>query len=245
MTRKDPLTSNNVVHDEQELIAFHLGETCDEASIRKRLQTDEAYASLSESISHTLRVFSSEPVPAADIDGAWQRLRISLPVLEKPRRATRWRWFVLAPVAALAMAILVVGLFLQSFLHRQPKPDEAGVIHLRPPVGYADKQDVLQHLDRAERWLTTVNHASAPLDEATRAQGEQLLTRNAVYLREARDHGDLPDAFALERLGRVLTTANHSTGNGVQLRVEMNTDGLLFDLRILRQNRSYNTGEPQ
>jgi hypothetical protein len=239
------MTYKDMSHDEQELIAFHLGEPCDETSIRERLQTDEAYAALSESVSRTLRVFSAESVPAADIDGAWQRLRISLPVLEQPRRATRWRWFVLAPVAALAMVILVAGLLLPGFLHRQPKPDEAGVIHLRPPVGYADKQDVSQHLDRAERWLTAVNNASAPLDEATRAQGEQLLTRNAVYLREARDHDDLPDAFALERLGRVLTTANHSTGSGVQLRVEMNTDGLLFDLRILRQNRSHNTGEPQ
>lgn len=231
--------------DEQALIAFHLGEPCDETEIHRRLQKDETYAALSESVARTLRVFSAEPVPATDTEAAWQRLRGTLPLLEKEPKSRRWRWFVLVPAGVFALLLVAVGLLLPRLRSRQVQPDEAGIVHLRPPAGTVGAEDISQHLDRAERWLTVVNHASAPLDDETRAEGEKLLMSNAVYMREARSNGDLPDAYALERLGRVLTTANHANENGVQLRVEMNTDGLLFDLRILRQNHSHNNGDPQ
>jgi len=236
---------NEFETDEQELIAFHLGEPCDEKQIRLRLQRDETYAALSEAVARTLRVFSAEPVPAPDTDAAWQRLRTTLPVLEKESKSWWWRWFVLAPAGAFAVLLVAVGLLLPRFVHRRAQPDEAGIIHLTPPAGSTDAQAMAAHLDRAERWLTVVNHASSPLDDETRAEGQKLLLNNAVYMKDARANGDLPDAYALERLGRVLTTANHANENGVQLRVEMNTDGLLFDLRILRQNHSHNNGDPQ
>ena len=236
---------NEFETDEQELIAFHLGEACDEAAVRARLQTNAAYAEMSESVAKTLRVFSAEPVPAPETDAAWQRLRTTLPVLEKETKPGRWRWFVLAPAGAFALVLLAVGLLLPRFVHRRAQPDKAGIIHLTPPAGSREAQAMTAHLDRAERWLTVVNHSSAPLDEDTRAEGQKLLLDNAVYMKDARANGDLPDAYALERLGRVLTTANHANENGVQLRVEMNTDGLLFDLRILRQNHSHDNGDPQ
>jgi hypothetical protein len=236
---------NEFETDEQELIAFHLGEPCDETAIRARLQEDETFAALSESVARTLRVFSAEPVAAPDTDSAWQRLRTTLPVLEKEPKSRWWRWFVLVPVGVVAALLVGVGLLLPRLRSRQVQPDETGIIHLTPPAGSTDAQAMAAHLDRAERWLTVVNHASAPLDDETRAEGQKLLLNNAVYMKDARANGDLPDAYALERLGRVLTTANHANENGVQLRVEMNTDGLLFDLRILRQNHSHTNGDPQ
>jgi hypothetical protein len=236
---------DNLQNDEQELIAFHLGEECDEKTIRARLQTDEAYAALSESIQRTLRVFSADAVPAPDTQAAWQHLRNSLPVLERAKKTHFWQRFALVPAGVIAVLLLVAGFFLPRLLRRHAEPNEAGVIQLRPPAENVGPRGVSDHLDRAERWLTVVNHATAPLDEQTQAEGERLLTSNAVYLREARNRGDLPDAFALERLGRVLTSAHNPAEGGMQLRVEMNTDGLLFDLRILRQNHSHLTGEPQ
>lgn len=236
---------DNLPNDEQELISFHLGEPCDEKAIHARLQTDDAYAALSESIQLTLRVFSAEPVPTPDTQAAWQHLRNSLPVLERTKKTRFWQQFVLVPAGVVAVLLLVAAFFVPRFLRKPATPDEAGVIQLRPPVTGVATQDVSNHLDRAERWLTVVNHATSPLDEQTQAEGERLLTSNAVYLRDARSRGDLPDAFALERLGRVLTSARNTGESGVQLRVEMNTDGLLFDLRILRQNHSHLTGEPQ
>ncbi|SDE84931.1 hypothetical protein [Terriglobus roseus] len=236
---------DDLQNDEQELTAYHLGEPCDEKTIRARLQTDDAFAALSESIQRTLRVFSAEPVPAPDTHAAWQHLRNSLPVLERTQKTRFWQQFVLVPAGIIAAVLVVAAFFVPRLLRKPAMPDEAGVIQLRPPATNVATQDVSNHLDSAERWLTVVNHATAPLDEQTQAEGERLLTSNAVYLRDARSRGDLPDAFALERLGRVLTSAHNAGESGVQLRVEMNTDGLLFDLRILRQNHSHLTGEPQ
>lgn len=236
---------DNLQNDEQELIAYHLGEPCDEKAIRTRLQTDDAYAALSESIQRTLRVFSAEPVPEPDTQAAWQHLRNSLPVLEPAKKIHFWKRFALVPAGVIAVLLLAAAFLVPRLLRKPAMPDEAGVIQLRPPVTDVATQDVSNHLDHAERWLTVVNHATAPLDAHTQAEGERLLASNAVYLRDARSRGDLPDAFALERLGRVLTSAHNTGESGVQLRVEMNTDGLLFDLRILRQNHSHLTGEPQ
>ncbi|MEZ2346815.1 hypothetical protein [Terriglobus sp. RCC_193] len=236
---------DNLQNDEQELIAFHLGETCDEKAIRARLQTDEAYAALSESIQRTLRIFSAEPVPAPDTQAAWLHLRNSLPVLEPKKQTYFWQRFALVPAGAIALLLLIAAFFVPHLLRKHAETNEAGVIQLRVPAASIGPRGVSDHLDRAERWLTVVNHATAPLDEQTQAEGERLLTSNAVYLREARNRGDLPDAFALERLGRVLTSAHNPDEGGMHLRVEMNTDGLLFDLRILRQNHSHLTGEPQ
>ncbi len=81
-----------------------------------------------------------------------------------------------------------------------------------------------------------------PLDPDTRAQAQALLVGNAFYVQTARQQGDLADAALLEKLGRVLTSVDHdppadSTG-GWHVRLELNTNGLLLDLRILRQNQA-------
>ena len=255
--------------DEQELIAYHLGEPLSPAkqrALHDRLEHDAAFAALSEEVAHTLRVFSADPVPPTDPEAAWQRLRSSLPPVE-PQQESRaphrffgrtrsgaakhevphvWLfgrgWLAPALAGALALLVLAVALFVHR--HRAtPTVDSAGMLHLRPPAVTASGE--AQHLDRAERWLTAVNHTTDPLDANTRAEGQHLLTENAWYLQAARRRGDLPDAVVLDRLDRVLTTANHPAEAGLQLRLSMNTDGLLFELRILRQNQTALNGDPQ
>ena len=242
--------------DEQQLIAFHLGELHEpgsERAGRARLEQDPAFAALSEEIAHTLRVFSAEPVPAPDTEAAWQRLRPTLPPHDAPLHQHRvahislkQHW--LRPAFAIALALSVVAAFTATLHHRsakRPQVDEASAIHLGPQLGTGRSSGEADHLDRAERWLTEVNHTTEPLDSETRAEGRQLLTTNALYLQSARTRGDLPDAAVLDRLNRVLTTSNHPSEAGLQLRVQMNTDGLLFELRILRQNQTALNGDPQ
>ena len=237
----------NPERDEQELIAFHLGEPCDERAVRRRMEQDPGYAELSASVSHTLRVFSATLVPAPDADAAWQRLRPTLPLQHAAPAPQRWWQFSGLPSAAAALlALTILALVLPSAMHRGRSTGTAPG-RLEVAGGGAgqgvDAPSPAEHLDRAERWLTTVNHTGARLDATTRAEGHRLLARNALYLQEAHTHGDLPDAAALERLDRVLTAARHPSESGFQLRLEMNTEGLLFDLRILRQNRSTNIGD--
>jgi len=107
---------------------------------------------------------------------------------------------------------------------------------------------IADHLDSAERLLTEVNNTQGPLDEITREQAHHLLLKNAVYVHSARESGDVAQAAVLENLGRVLTTLDnepetqHSTW---RLRLEMNTSGLLLDIRILQQNDDRNQGAAQ
>ena len=65
--------------------------------------------------------------------------------------------------------------------------------------------------------------------------------RNAVFAQRARERGDLGQAVVLEDLGHVLTNidaAPRNRGSGLRLRLEWNTSGLLFDVRILQQNEA-------
>ena len=94
--------------------------------------------------------------------------------------------------------------------------------------------------------MTGVQTCALPI--STRGQAHNLLLKNAVYVRNARDNGDLAEAAVLENFGRVLTTLDnepstaHST---LRLRLEMNTSGLLLDIRILRQNDDLSQGASQ
>ena len=230
--------------EEDELIAYQLRESGEAETIRQHLETCEGCAAASESIAETLRVFSAEPVPTANLDHAWQRLRGNLPALA-PAPGPRFgmlgrRWMWPAAGAVLAAALLIAA-FLGVRVHRGVEQRHAELAFHKPgpltdqPVDPA----IANHLDSAERLLTEVNHASGPLDETTRTQAHDLLLKNAVYVHKAHDDGDLAEASVLENLGRVLTTLDHeppALDKGWHIRLEMNTDGLLLDIRILRQN---------
>ena len=221
------------------MIAYQLREGADEVRIREHLERCAGCAESAASIAETLRVFSAEPVPKPDLERSWRRLRGNLSVLSPaPRRKALWVW----PVAGLAMtAALLLVAFLgvrartASSLQRQ----QSALHRAGPLTETPTDPEIANHLDSAERLLTEVNHASGPLDEATRAQAHDLLLKNAVYVRTARQRGDLGEASVLENFGRVLTSLEHESetpGGGWRLRVELHTDGLLLELRVLRQN---------
>jgi hypothetical protein len=201
---------------------------------------------LSESIAETLRVFSADPVPQADLEIAWQRLRINLPPLAvvPEKRAwfltPRWVW-TMWTVATVAVLMVAVGLAMRS--HRTTAGDVA-VLRPGPLTDKPVDAAIANHLDSAERLLTEVNHTNGPLDDATRSQAHELMVKNAVYVTTAHQRGDFAEAAVLENLGRVLTTLDHEpevkqndkSDEGWHVRLSMNTDGLLLDIRILQQN---------
>jgi hypothetical protein len=240
---------------ETDLIAFHLNELSSgvptEAAIRSHVELCPECAAVSDSIAQTLRIFSAEPVPTPNLEHNWQRLRGSLPALPqvapKPRRlAAKVQAFLFRPTIGLAFAALLVAVtFGLRFSHIR-------VTHTHTPVNTAinghgplttEPTDpaIASHLDAAERLLTEVDHASGPLDAGTRNQAHVLLLSNAVYTRSARDRGDVAQAAVLDNLGRVLITLDNAPAtpsSTLDLRVEMNTSGLLFEIRILRQNEN-------
>lgn len=244
---------------EEDLIAYSLHESSDAEPIRQHLEACSACATLAASIAETLRVFSADPVPQPDLDHNWQRLRGNLGVLatDSPGWATgnpAWAtgksgWFrrtrrFLIPAGSLlaAMATLLVVFLTHGGirLHRTAQVHRNYAINGHGPLTTQPVDPaVANHLDTAERLLTEVNHTTGPLDDLSRAQAHQLLLKNAVYVKQARDRGDLGEASVLDNLGRVLTTLDHepsTPSTGLHLRLDMNTDGLLLDIRILRQN---------
>ena len=235
---------------EEDLIAYQLHESSAEGVISSHLENCSECADLSESIAETLRVFSADPVPMPDLEHNWQRLRGNLSVLT-PERSRRfelprgWRW----PAAGLAAAALILLTIFGTHIHRtgETRPNMAVNGHGPLTIEPTDPA-IANHLDAAERLLTEVNNSSGSLDSATREQAHALSLQNAVYVRDARDKGDFAEAAVLENFGRVLTTLDnepstpHSTW---RLRLEMNTSGLLLDIRILRQNDDHSQGVTQ
>ena len=226
---------------EEDLIAFQLHESPDDAGIREHLEACAECAAISESIAETLRVFSAEPVPLPNMEHAWQRLRGTLPAISQGERRgfrlPRWMW----AASGVALAAMLLVAFLGVRVHRgveRARPEFA-IKRQGPLTEQPVDPAIANHLDSAERLLTEVNHASGPLDSATRSQARDLLLKNAVYVHKAHDQGDLAEASVLENLGRVLTSLDHEPSTpdgGWHIRFEMNTDGLLLDIRILRQN---------
>jgi hypothetical protein len=236
---------------EDELIAYQLHEGANEAAIRTHLETCAECADLSEAIAETLRIFSAETAPRPDLELNWQRLRGNLSVLsvERPQRFTWLRSGWVWPAAGFAMALVLLISSVEVHLHRDVvhRPNFAINGH-GPLTTQPTDPAIADHLDAAERLLTEVNNAPGPLDETTRNQAHDLLMKNAVFIYNARQGGDVAEAAVLENLGRVLTTVNnepstpHST---LRLRLEMNTSGLLLDIRILRQNDGQNNDGPK
>ena len=212
-------------------------------AIRIHLETCSACAGLATSIAETLRVFSDAPVPSPDLDRAWHTLRPRLTPLVPASPSLASRISRPAPFVSLAVAaLLLLAVFFSS--HRAPRPAGPSLAVARP--GPLTDQPVdpslAAHLDGAERFLTSVSHISSPLDADTRAEAQTLLLQNALYVQAARQQGDLADAALLEKLGRFLTSVDHEpptdSTSGWHVRFELNTNGLLLDLRILRQNEA-------
>ena len=236
---------------EEELIAYQLHESQEEGAISRHLESCSECADVSESIAETLRVFSADPVPQPNLEHNWQRLRGSLGVLTPQRSRAfeflRWSWAW--PVAGLAAAALILLTVFGLQFHRAGEIRRNIAVNRHGPLTTEPTNPAIaNHLDAAERLLTEVNNSSGVLDDTTREQAHSLLLQNAVYIRSARESGDLAQAAVLENFGRVLTTLDnepptpHSTW---RLRLEMNTSGLLLDIRILRQNDDHSRGVSQ
>jgi hypothetical protein len=236
---------------EEELIAYQLHESSNGDAISRHLESCLECADLSESIAETLRVFSADPVPVPDLERNWQRLRGNLRVLTPESRLRSWllRWHGVWPAIGFASAALVLLSVFGLRIHRTSETRHPVAVNGHGPLTTEPADPAIaNHLEAAERLLTEVNNSSGTLDDSTREQAHTLLLRNAVYVHNARENGDLAEAAVLENFGRVLTTLDnepptpHST---LRLRLEMNTSGLLLDIRILRQNDDHSQGAAQ
>ena len=121
----------------------------------------------------------------------------------------------------------------------------SGTTNVAGNAGPQAKQRVVlvvltDHLDRTERLLVALEHADSS-DHAENAQmqseARELLASNRLYRATASNAGDPALAGALDRLEGVLVEVandpNLTAADLQRVRDEMNTEGILFEVRVL------------
>jgi hypothetical protein len=174
----------------------------------------------------------------------WQSIRNSVPVYKQKQRDF-WQRF--SNVKGLSFATACTLLVAVAFFagrqwenyQRPPQIQTAANNPTRQPIILVVLGD---HLSRSERFLVALRHGESGESTAlVKAEAQDLLSANRLYRESAIESGDPAFAAALDRLERFLVeVANEpddaSPARLAELQKELNTDGLLFEVRVLRSH---------
>jgi hypothetical protein len=236
---------------EEELVEHYYGEDLYKADAELHLQACGQCAHAYEELGKLLGSVRTAEPPARGVEygeHVWQSIQGSLPRYpEKKKRFSFFAWPQLA--YAVASLIFVAAAFLAGRVwehtHRPPAvaetPKQSGEPRERVVLFVLDN-----HLDRSERLLVQLNHAGAEeerVDLPLRTEAQQLLTDNRLYRQSITKSNDPALNAALDHLERVLLEVANSPGelssaDVARIEQEMNTQGLLFQIRVLRSKVS-------
>ena len=200
-----------------------------------------------------LDAMQSAELPARDAaygERVWRSIAPFLPVYEARKRSwLRGAWRGLS--YASACAVLVAGAFIAGRVweHKQLQlrttaiaipsaiPQKAAPLPQRLVVVVLS-----DHLERSERLLVELKHADTGSEEMVtplRDEARSLLAANRVCRQNAEKNDDPALTAALDRLDHLLVElANQQVGLNAavlaRLQDEMNSDSLLFEVRVLR-----------
>ncbi len=234
---------------EEELIELYYGEAATEANTHLRAcrECSAKYAEFKQSLD-AIRPAAVPPRSADYGERVWDSLQSQLIPYQKKtaawRRWAHWRATALAVSCAMLLAVAFFGGRLWERVAAK-KPS----VSANPQGAQRVVLVVLtDHLDRTERLLVQLEHAGSP-DRAENVQlqleARELLASNRLYRVTASNAGDPALAGALDRLEGVLAEISNDpnlTGADLErVRNDMNTKGILFEIRILR-SRSADQG---
>jgi hypothetical protein len=183
------------------------------------------------------------------IEQVWRSIDASLPVYEKPK--SNWFRFYRPLGWAAACLLLLAVTFVAGRRWERKQASSVAVA-----VDRQARQRVVivflgDHLDRSEELLVQLNHADGSDLSALplRSEARELLASNRLVRQSAMRAGDLNVEASLDRLERLLMELSNEPDSFTEadlnrLRQEMNTDGLLFDIRVLR-SRVHSPGPEQ
>jgi hypothetical protein len=238
---------------QEELIEHYYSEDAQKAEAEAHLRIctpcSQAYADLGKMLG-SLR---SPEIPARGPEygeQVWQSIRGS--VLPYERRKKRGFFTIPRFAYAAACLLFLMGAFVAGRVWERA--------HTKPVLAsnpqQAKERVVLfvldNHLDRSERLLVQLNHSSAEggtVDYPLQAEARQLLNDNRLYRQSLAQANDPLLANALDHLERVLLEVANSpdglsSADVVRIEKEMNTQGLLFEIRVLRTKVSEEKGKP-
>lgn len=245
---------------EEELVAHFYGEGEEQAA--EHLDACAVCAERYDALRRDLEEIQPIGVPVrAESYGQdlWRRLTPSLPAYRAAGRSW-WRvyswptpWRNLGYAAA--CLLLLAAAFSAGRLWEHRKPQITAAANSAPQV----KQRVVlvlmgDHLDRSERLLVELKHADPDSQETLaplRDEARTLLAANHICQKESEAKSDPQLATALDHLNQLLDEiANRPQGlnaeNLARLQQEMNADGLLFEVRVLRSRvQNQNQSQPE
>lgn len=228
---------------EEELIEYfyNKSESTGRQHIEACAECAEAYAALGRDLAALPAL--EPPVRGASYgQQVWQSIAPSLLAYEAPKRHWLRTGLGRSLSYAAVCAMLVIGAFFsgRQWEHRQPHSTAGSNPSLpaKPTVIVV----LSDHLDRSERLLIELKHADAGNAEMLAplpAEAGRLLAANRICLQDTRQEDDPALAAALDRLDHLLAElASQRDGLNAatltRLQDEMNTDGLLFHVRVLR-----------
>ena len=225
--------------DEQMEMYYDEGSEAAKAHLKACRECAAEYAKFKRSVD----AIKSEEIPQRGPDYGdfvWQALRPQLIPYEKKTAGWQgWNWWMTATAAAACMALMTAAFIGGRFWEHRTSTGSDLAANVQP------QQRVVvvvltDHLDRTERLLVQLNHADSG-DKVENAQlqteARELLASNRLYRVSANKEGDPALAGALDRLERVLAeVANdpHLTAADLErVRKDMNTSGILFEVRVL------------
>jgi hypothetical protein len=241
---------------EEQLIEYYYEESPQPARIAHHLRECKGCAETYAELRCDLDAIPPIAAPARAAshgEQVWQSIRNSVPVYKQKQRDL-WQRF--SNVKGLSFATACTLLIAVAFFagrqwenyQRPPQIQTAANNPTRQPIVLVVLGD---HLGRSERFLVALRHGESGESTAlVKAEAQDLLSANRLYRESAIKSGDPAFAAALDRLERVLVeVANEpddaSPARLAELQKELNTDGLLFEVRVLRSHVQDEQGEQQ
>jgi hypothetical protein len=231
---------------EEQLIEHYYAESSQSSRVDRHLREcnacAESYAELRGDLDAVAPIMA--PVKTNLGERVWQSIRNFVPVYQQKQQRLWQRFgnpkrlgFATACTLLIAVAFFA-GRQWQNYQH-PPQNQTAADNRTRQPIVLVVLGD---HLGRSERFLVALRHGDSGESTAlVKAEAQDLLSANRLYRESAIKSGDPGFAAALDRLERVLVeVANEpddaSPARLAELQKELNTDGLLFEVRVLRSH---------
>jgi hypothetical protein len=244
------MTTMHVTDDD--LVLHYYGEMSAAAEARACAHLDEC-AECREKLLRLQRVMAaldSVPVPEPD---AFFEQRTWAGVESSMSRAPRGRTWALPwrPLAwGAAAALVIIAAFVAGQFTSQPVTPIQTAATADPVGDRVLLVDLSDHLDRTETALIEfVSGTDAGNIASGRARMEDLVAANRLYRRTAVIAGDQGVADVLDELERVLieiagTSPEASTDDLDVMRRRIDTRGLLFKVRVMREQLQERAREP-
>jgi hypothetical protein len=231
---------------EEQLIEFYYEESSPQSTrilhhLRDCKRCAETYAELRRDLG-AIEPITAPARPASHGEQVWQSIRNLVPVYEQKQQGVWQRFSNLKRLSfATACTLLIVVAF---FAGRQWEDHQRGP-QIQTAANNQPRRPIVlvllgEHLGRSERFLVALKHGdSAESTARVKAEAQDLLSANRLYRESAVRSGDPAFAAALDRLERVLVEVANEPDSAIparlaELQKELNTDGLLFEVRVLR-----------